>query len=91
MSWSVSAFGKPAEVKEHLEKRFAYPLADGTAGLPDAGEKETVRLIKEMINQCLDTFDPEKTVKVTAYGHMAHQNWETKEGACQSVYLTIEP
>ena len=91
MSWGVSASGKPEEVKAELERQFAYPLADGSAGLADAGEKETVRRIAETIAQCLGTFDPEKTVMVGANGHMGFKNWDTKAGAYQSVGLSITP
>ena len=91
MSWSVSATGKPAEVKAELEHQFSYPLADAPAGLSDEGEKETVRRTADMVGQCLSTFDPEKPVRVTASGHMGFNNWDTKEGAYQSVNVSISP
>jgi hypothetical protein len=89
MSWSVSAQGKPAEVAESLDKQFAYPLADGSSGLADEGEKKTVRLVSEMISQCLDTVGPERTVTVSAYGHMGFSNWDTKENPGQNVIISI--
>lgn len=91
MSWSVSASGKPAEVKTALEQQFSYPLAEGDAGLVDAGEKETVRNISKTIDQCLETFDPEQSVAVYAYGHMGFDNWDERKGAYQNVHLSIQP
>jgi hypothetical protein len=91
MSWSVGAQGKPEEVKAKLADDFSYPLADGSAGLDDASEKETVRLVKAMIEQCLGTFDPTKAVTVSASGHMGFDNWDTKAGAYQEVSLSIRP
>jgi hypothetical protein len=91
MSWSVSASGKIVDVKAELERQFAYPLADSSAGLADEGEKETVRLVAKTITQCLDTFDPEKTVAVTANGHMGFtEDWNTKAGAYQNVSVSIK-
>jgi hypothetical protein len=92
MSWSVSAAGLPAEVKSALEEQFKYPLAPGQEGLSDAGEKETVHRVKELVEQALRTFDPEQRVAVTAYGHMGYsKDYATKDGAYQNVYLTISP
>jgi 1-aminocyclopropane-1-carboxylate deaminase/D-cysteine desulfhydrase-like pyridoxal-dependent ACC family enzyme len=91
MSWSVTASGKIAEVKAELDRQFQFPLAKPPAGLSDEGERQTVRLISEMIAQCLDTFDPDKTVAVTANGHMDFQNWGRKAGACQTVSVAINP
>jgi hypothetical protein len=91
MSWSVSASGSPAEAKEQLLKQFEYPLADGKAGLADDGEKETVRKVSALIDQCLDTFGPRKSVTVTASGHMGFDDWDSKEGAHQYVSISITP
>ena len=91
MSWSVNASGKPSDVKAELDTQFAHPLADAPAGLSDEGERETVRRIRETITQCLETFDPEKAVAVSAYGHMGFASWDTKAGAYQEVSLTIRP
>ena len=91
MSWSVSATGKPAEAKAKLDEQFVYPLADVPAGLADEGEKETVRLVSALITQCLETFAPEKLVKVSAAGHMGFKDWTTKEGKFQAVSLSIQP
>lgn len=88
MSWSISASGKPAEAKAELRRQFSHPL-DETNGLSDPGEKETVLRISGTIDQVLDTFDPEREVSVTAYGHMGFANWDTKEGAFQNVSLSI--
>lgn len=87
MSWSVSASGKPDEVKISLKEQFAYLLADGNG--MDAGEKQTVRQISETINQCLGTFDPKTTVSVSARGHIGFQDWDAKKGAYQQVNLSI--
>jgi len=91
MSWSVSTTGKIADVKAELKKQFGYPLADAPEGLGDPGERETVRLVSEAINQCLDTFDPEKSVAVTANGHMGYADWDKKTGGYQEVSLAIRP
>lgn len=90
MSWSVSATGKPAEVKAELHRQLASgPLAEKPAGLSDDGERETVRRIGETISQCVETFDPDKGVSVSANGHMGFQNYDTKAGAYQNVSLSI--
>ena len=91
MSWSVNATGKILDVQAELAKQFAYPLADKPAGLADDGERETVHRIHVMISQCLDTFGPEKTVTVSAYGHMGFENYDTKAGAYQEVTISIKP
>ncbi len=92
MSWSVSAKGTVAEVKTELDRQFAYPLASGAAGgLADDGERETVRLVRDTITQCLETFDPEKKVAVSANGHMGFDNWDTKAGRNQTVSVSIQP
>jgi hypothetical protein len=91
MSWSVNATGKPAEVKAELDRQFLGCLAPKPAGLSDDGERETVRRIAETITQCLETFDPEKAVSVSANGHMGYQDWDKKAGAYQNVSLTIKP
>lgn len=90
MSWSVTAKGTIAEVKTELERQFSYPLAD-PGGLTDPGERETVRLISGTISQCLETFDPEKSVSVSANGHISFDNWDTKAGASQNVSMVILP
>jgi hypothetical protein len=90
MSWSVNATGKPAEVKTALEPQFASPLAE-VGGLADPGERETVRLIREMICQCLDTFAADQRVYVSAFGHMGYKDWDAKAGAYQNVELKISP
>ena len=89
MSWSVSSSGTPEAVTAGLADQFKYPL-DPDAGLPDAGEKETVRLVKALIEQCLGTFDPAKEVRVSAFGHMGYADWENKTGGFQNVTLTIQ-
>jgi hypothetical protein len=90
MSWSVNASGTPEEVKTALQDEFASPL-DDTNGLPDAGEKETVRKVSDAIMHTLDTFDPEKLVTVSASGHMGFDNLDTKTGTYQSVSMSIAP
>ena len=91
MSWSVNASGKPKDVKDELARQFLYPLAPAPSGLSDAGERETVLRIETAINQCLETFDPNKPVKVSANGHMAFDDYTTKTGPSQTVHLSIEP
>jgi len=90
MSWSVSATGKIEEVRENLKKQFAYPLAEAPAGLADEGEKETVRKVADLIDQCLGTFDPERKVIVSAFGSMGFSNWDTRAGAYQNVTVYIQ-
>ncbi len=91
MSWSVSGVGKPADVIKDLAKQFDGPLAPKPAGLADDGERETVARIRDTISQCLETFDPEKIVGVTANGYMGFANWDTKAGAYQTVAISIQP
>ena len=91
MSWSVSASGTPAEVRGQLSQQFKWPLAEKPAGLSDDGERETVRLLSEMIEQCLSTFGPERKVSVSASGHMGFSDWDTKADGYQSVNLSIFP
>lgn len=91
MSWSVSTKGTVADVKAELSRQFEYPLADKPAGLSDDGERETVRLVRDMIGQCLDTFGPDKTVTVSANGHIGFDVWDTKEGPAQTVNVSIQP
>ncbi len=91
MSWSVTASGKIATVQTELARQFAWPLADGPAGLPDESEKETVRQVAGMIDQCLGTFDPENTVTVSAHGYIGFAEWATRTGAYQIVGLSIQP
>lgn len=90
MRWSVSAAGKPAEVKEMLAGQLKWPL-DEVNGVSDPGERETVRRVSETISQVLDTFDPEQRVRVNASGHMGFLNWDTKTGAYQNVNVAITP
>ena len=72
-----------------LEQDFSYPLADPPAGITDEGERETVRLAKALVMQCVSTFSPEKVVKVSASGHMGYDDWETKAGPVQTVNISI--
>lgn len=89
MSWSVSGSGTPAEVRGQLSEQFKGPLAEKPAGLADDGERETVQRIHETIEQVLTTFDPERKLSVSAYGHMGFSDWDTKAGAFQNVNLII--
>ena len=91
MSWSVSSKGKPVDVVVSLRADFAGPLAPKPAGLTDDGQRETVDLVQKLIEQCLGTFDSEKVVTVSAYGHMGFKDREKKTGAFQSVTLSITP
>ena len=90
MSWSVSASGKVEDVVEDLAKQFSMPLAEPPAGLADEGERETVKLVSDVVEQCLGTFSPERLVKVSASGHLGYNNHETKDSAYQEVHLSIE-
>lgn len=91
MSWSVSATGTPAEVRGRLNEQFKGPLAEKPAGLNDDGERRTVEMLRDSIDQCLATFDPAGSVAVSAYGHMGFSDWDTKAGANQSVSVSINP
>lgn len=91
MSWSVTASGRPSEVRGMLSEQWKGPLADKPAGLSDDGERETVRLLSEAIEQCVSTFGEGRRVYVSAAGHMGFSDWDTKEGAYQEVHLDITP
>ena len=91
MSWSVNASGKVADVRGRLSEQFKAPLAEKPAGLYDDGERKTVEMIRDSVDQCLSTFDPEKTVNVSAFGHMGFANYETKERGYQEVTVSIKP
>jgi hypothetical protein len=91
MCWSVSASGKPEETRMELSRQFSPPLLPSPQGLEDDGERKTVRLVWEMIEQCLGTFDPEKSVAVTASGHMGCDDWTHKTGKVQTVSISIQP
>lgn len=91
MSWSVSRTGKPGEIIPQLEKDFSYPLAQPPAGLSDQGERDTVELVKDLVDQCLGTFDPTKDVSVSANGHISFDDYNKKTGARQTIHIAIEP
>ena len=90
MSWSVNASGNVADVRGQLSEQFKGPLAEKPAGLFDDGERKTVEMVRDSIDQCLSTFGPDKTVNVSAFGHMGFANWEMK-GAYQEVTVSIKP
>ena len=89
MSWSVSASGKVEDVVEDLAKQFSMPLAEPPAGLADEGERETVKLVSDVVEQCLGTFAADRLVKVSANGHLGYNDWEKKDGAYQEVRVEI--
>ena len=91
MSWSVSGSGTPAEVRGQLSEQFKGPLAEAPAGLADDGERETVKLVHELAEQILGTFGEERSVSITASGHMGFTDWEKKTGGYQSVNITVSP
>jgi hypothetical protein len=91
MSWSVSGSGTPAEVRGQLSQQFTYPLAEGDAGLSDAGEKQTVQQVSDLCEQILSTFDPDNQVAIVANGHMGFADWDKKTGCYQSVNITVTP
>ncbi len=84
MSWSVNVRGQ-------LSEQFKGPLAEKPAGLFDDGERKTVEMIRDSIDQCLATFGPDKTANVSAFGHMGFANYEKKEGGYQEVTVSIKP
>ena len=91
MSWSVSASGKPEETRMEISRQISPSLVPAPAGLEDEGERKTVRLVYEMIEQCLGTFDPEKQVAVSASGHMGFDDYTKKTGKVQTVNISIQP
>ena len=92
MSWSVTASGLPGQVIEDIHKQlWAGPLADKPAGLSDDEERETVKQVEVLIDQCLETFDPARQVGVNAFGHMGFSDWDTKAGRNQLVSVSINP
>ena len=91
MSWSVSGNGTPAEVRGQLSEQFKGPLAEAPAGLSDTGERQTVQLVSELLEQVLTTFGPERSLSISASGHMGFSDWDKKTGAYQSVNISIVP
>jgi hypothetical protein len=91
MSWGVSGTGTPSEVRGQLSEQFKYPLAEGSTGLADAGEKQTVQRVFDLCEQILSTFDPSKEVSIVANGHMGFSDWDTKAGAYQQVNIAVTP
>ena len=89
MSWGVNASGKIEDVVTELARQFAMPLAEPPAGLSDEGERETVKLVSDVIEQCLGTFAPDRLVTVSANGHMGYNDWDKRDGAYQQVSLSI--
>ena len=89
MSWSVNASGKIEDVVGYLATQFATPLAGPPAGLSDEGERDTVKLVSDLVEHCLGTFAPDRLVKVSANGHMGYNDWEKKDGAYQEVRVEI--
>jgi len=89
MSWNVSSSGTPAEVRGRLSEQFKGPLAEKPAGLSDDGERQSVQLVSELIEQILSTIDPERPVTVSAHGHMGFVDWDTKTGAFQNVSMSV--
>ena len=89
MSWGVNASGKIKDVVTELARQFAMPLAEPPAGLSDEGERETVKLVSDVIEQCLGTFAPDRLVTVSANGHMGYNDWGKKDGAYQEIHLSV--
>jgi hypothetical protein len=91
MSWSVDVVGVVSDVKVELTKEFVYLLAAPPGGLADDGERETVKLISEMLQQALNTFDDGRRVQVVALGHYSCGNPQTKTGTYQSFSIIVNP
>ena len=89
MSWSISASGKVDDVVELIAGQFAAPLAEPPGGLTDEGERETVKMVSDLVDQCLGTFGKDRLVRVSANGHMGYNDWEKKDGAYQEVRVEI--
>jgi hypothetical protein len=91
MSWSVSAQGKPPEVRGQLSEQFKGPLAEKPSGLTDDGERKTVQQVADLLEQISTTFDPEGQLTVSASGHMGFSDWDKKTGGYQSVTIAVSP
>jgi hypothetical protein len=91
MSWSVSYSGTPEAVRGALSEQFKGPLAEKPAGLSDDGERQTVQLVHELLEQILSTFSADKGVTVSASGHMGFDDWSNKSGSYQYVSIKIQP
>lgn len=89
MSWSAYASGKPAEVRGQLSEQFKGPLAEKPAGLFDDGERQTVQLIANLLEQISATIDPKGTMDVKAFGHMGSFGNEDRSGCYQSVNIVV--
>ena len=89
MSWSINASGEVDDVVESIAEQFAAPLAEPPAGLTDEGERETVKMVSDLVDQCLGTFAADRLVKVSANGHLGYNDWEKKAGAYQEVRVEI--
>jgi len=85
MSWSVSAAGKAAAVRDEIVRQIS------AIKLTDEGEMETVKNVGITIDQALSTFGPDGLVRVEASGHMGYKDWNDKSGAFQQVTSTIAP
>lgn len=90
MSWSVASKGTPAEVRGQLSTQFKSPLASKPAGLTDDGERQTVQLVSELLEQILSTIDPAKSVNVSAYGSMGYSDYTSKKGPYQEVTVIFK-
>lgn len=89
MSWSINASGKVDDVVESIVEQFAMPLAEPPAGLTDEGERETVKMVSDLVDQCLGTFGKDRLVRVSASGHLGYNDWEKKDSAYQEVRVEI--
>jgi hypothetical protein len=90
MSWSAYASGKPSEVRGQLSEQFKAPLAEKPAGLFDEGERQTVRLIADLLEQISTTIDSEGTMDVKAFGHMGSMGNEDRSGCYQVVNIVVD-
>jgi hypothetical protein len=88
MSWSVSAFGKPAAVKASLAKQFTS-AKESTKSVPH--EQESVGSIESVVNGQLDFLAARKepgAVQVTASGSA----WLDATGAGSTqVEMKVQP
>ena len=83
MSWSVSALGKPAKVKEVLAKGFESAKA-ATAGIPE--EHAGVVAIEQAVNAQLDfaVSNNVGAIKVDASGSFCRSSGSSWPGSCQT-------
>lgn len=84
MSWGVQAIGYAPAVRKMIAAEFARAPIVGPA-------EETIRLAAaKIVDDVLETWDPECVVRVDARGSLCWENWDTSAGQTQKLYITVE-